>query len=73
MDRQTYHISGMMCGACAFTIKKQLLRLKGVKNVLIDINKQELKLAYDHKRISERELIQSVAPFGYVLHRTPTL
>lgn len=70
MDKQTFHIEGMKCGACAYAIQKQILRLKGVKHVFMHYDKQELKVDYDHKKISEIEMIQSVAPFGYTLHKS---
>lgn len=69
MDKQTFHIEGMKCGACAYAIQKQILRLKGVKHVCIHFAKQELKVDYDHKKISEMEMIQSIAPFGYTLRK----
>ncbi|OGK39057.1 hypothetical protein A3A74_08275 [Candidatus Roizmanbacteria bacterium RIFCSPLOWO2_01_FULL_35_13] len=69
MDKQTFHIEGMNCGACAYTIKKELLRLKGVKRALVHYDKQELKVEFDHKKVSEKELVDSVASFGYSLQR----
>lgn len=67
MDKQIFNIKGMRCGACAFTIQKQILRLKGVKHALVNFDKQELKVDFDHKRISTTEIIQSVSPFGYTI------
>ena len=67
MDKQIFNIEGMKCGACAFTIQKQILRLKGVKHAFVNFNKRELKVDFDHKKISTTEIIQSVAPFGYII------
>ena len=67
MDKQIFNIEGMKCGACAFTIQKNIQRLKGVKHVFVNFNKRELKVDYDHKKISATEIIQSVAPFGYMI------
>lgn len=67
MDKQIFLVKGMTCGACAFTIQKQLLRLKGVKLALVNYVKEELRVDFDHKRISVQELINSVAVFGYTL------
>ena len=67
MDKQIFNIEGMKCGACAYTIQKQLLRLKGVKHAVINFSKRELKVDYNHNRISTTELIQSVAPYGYTI------
>lgn len=67
MDKQLFKIEGMKCGACAFTIQKQLLRLKGVRHAFVNLGKKELKVDFDHKKISTNELIQSVSPFGYII------
>ena len=69
MDKQTFHIEGMNCGACAYTIQKQILRRKGVKRVFVHFEKRELKVGYDHKKVTDKELVESVAPFGYFLQR----
>lgn len=70
MDKQTkksFDIKGMMCGACAFTIQRQLLRLKGVRKAIVDFGNKKLKIDYDYKKISTTEIIQSVASFGYTI------
>lgn len=73
MDKQTFHVEWMNCGACAYTIQKQILRLKGVKRALVHFDKRELKVEFDHKKVTEKDLIQSVTPFGYILQRAQTL
>lgn len=65
--KQIFNIKGMMCGACAFTIQKQLLRLKGVKQATVNFGKRELKIDYYHKKITSMDIIRSVASFGYTI------
>ena len=66
---QQFVISGMYCGACAFTIQKNLKRIKGVKDASVDYNKKELKIRYDERDVREKELADSIAPFGYKLEK----
>ncbi len=73
MLTQLFHISGMKCGACAFTIQKNIQRLKGVRHVFVNFNKQELKVDFDHKKISATEIIQSVVPLGYTIRPSSSI
>lgn len=69
MMEQKFHISGMKCGACAFTIEKHYMRLKGIKEVSVNYGKQEIKVRYDERSLHENKLIESITPFGYTLHK----
>lgn len=66
---QLFRISGMSCGACAFTIQKHFMRMKGVKDASVDYSKKELKIRYDDRSIHEKELIHSIGTFGYTLQK----
>ena len=72
MLTQFFHISGMKCGACAFTIEKHYMRLKGVKEVSLNYSKQEIKIRYDERSLHENKLIESIIPFGYSIEKIKT-
>jgi len=72
MLTQLFHISGMKCGACAFTIEKHYMRLKGVKEVSLNYSKQEIKIRYDERSLHENKLIESIIPFGYSIEKIKT-
>ncbi len=69
---QLFAISGMSCGACAFTIQKHFMRMKGVKNASVDYGRKELRIRYDERSVHENELIDSIASLGYKLQRKMT-
>lgn len=69
MIQQTFHIIGMRCGACAFTVQKHFLGLRGVKKALVDFGKKELKIVYNNNKVTEDYLAQSLTPLGYSLQK----
>lgn len=69
MLTQLFHILGMKCGACAFTIEKHYMRLKGVKEASVNYSKQEIKIRYDERSLHENKLIDSITPFGYSIEK----
>ena len=73
MLTQLFHIKGMSCGACAYAIQKHFLRLKGVKEAIVNYNKQELKIRYEERSVHEKKLVESIAPFGYSIEKVKTV
>lgn len=70
MIKQLFRISGMMCGACVYTVQKHFKHLKGVRDVSVDFNKKEVILKYDERKINQAKIIQSLAPFKYTLQKS---
>ena len=73
MLTQLFHIKGMICGACAFSIQKHFARLKGVKEASVNYSKQEIKIRYDERSLHENKLIESITPFGYSIEKMKAL
>ena len=69
MIKQLFHISGIMCGACAYSIQKHFKHLKGVRRVSVDFNKREVVLEYDERKLNQAKIIHSLTPFGYSLQK----
>lgn len=63
----------MMCGACASTIEKHYVRLKGVKDVSVNYSKKEVRIRYDERSVHEKKLFDSITPLGYSLQKTGAL
>ena len=51
----TYNVSGMTCGGCQAKVQSLLSKVKGVKNVMIDLTKGQVAIDMD-KHISTPEL-----------------
>ncbi|WP_191858797.1 heavy-metal-associated domain-containing protein [Hanstruepera ponticola] len=62
--KKTIKIQNLKCGGCAHTIKTKLLELKGVKNVDVIVNKDEVVFNYDLEPIV-LELKQKLKALGY--------
>ncbi|OGK21695.1 hypothetical protein A2866_04500 [Candidatus Roizmanbacteria bacterium RIFCSPHIGHO2_01_FULL_39_8] len=69
MVKQLFHVSGIMCGACAYTIQKHFKHLKGVRGASVDFTKKEVVLEYDERKLNQAKIIQSLTPFGYTLQK----
>ncbi|GGX02568.1 heavy-metal-associated domain-containing protein [Aquimarina muelleri] len=63
--RQTYIISGMTCNGCKDSVEKKLSAIKGVTNVLVDLEKAEASLDLQSP-VSLSQLQQSL-PDKYVI------
>jgi copper chaperone CopZ len=70
MVKQLFRISGMTCGACAFSIQKHFKHVKGVRDVMVNFFKKEVVLEYDERKLNQAKIIQSLAPFGYTLQKS---
>lgn len=46
--KHTYLVSGMTCSGCASSVQEQLLKVDGVKEVEVDLEKGEAKVVMDH-------------------------
>jgi len=60
---QVYSVTGVDCADCAFPIKAQLKKLKGIKKVDYDIFKVELTIAMDD-RVTDEAVLAAIARGG---------
>jgi copper chaperone CopZ len=58
----TYNVSGMTCGGCQAKVQNLLSKVKGVKNVMIDLGKGQVSIDMD-KHISTSELAGALKDF----------
>lgn len=56
-------VANVKCNGCASTIKKELLKINGVKDVLVDVDKDSITLTYDN--IDRSIVIGKLHNLGY--------
>ena len=61
----TYNVKGMSCSACSSNIEKNISALRGVKNVNVNLLKNNMTVDYDENILSSDEIINSVNKIGY--------
>ena len=58
----TYNVNGMTCGGCQAKVQTLLSKVKGVKNVMIDLTKGQVAIDMD-KHISTPELAEALKDY----------
>jgi mercuric ion binding protein len=61
----TLAVSNMTCAACPITVKKALLRVSGVSDVSINLDKQQATIAFDDAKTSISALARATTDAGY--------
>lgn len=63
--KKTYKIEGMHCTSCAMVIESDLEDI-GVQSKC-NYAKQTLEVEYDEKKVSEKQIVQTVKKSGYTI------
>ena len=66
------NINGAHCGSCVYAIEHVGRKLPGVKEVRVDVNKDEIKVEYDGDSIvldRIRDLVERIGHDSEVLNR----
>lgn len=58
-------VTGMHCDACAISVEKALMKVHGVKTVVVDFDNSEANLIVDSKEFDSQSLVQAVEETGY--------
>ncbi|GAA3771546.1 MULTISPECIES: mercury resistance system periplasmic binding protein MerP [Terriglobus] len=58
-------VPGMNCPTCPVTIKKALLKDKGVENVAVRYDSKELVVSFDDERTTPDAIMKSTAAIGF--------
>lgn len=61
----TLNVENMTCSLCPYTLKKVLMKVKGVKSAGVDINTRIAIIQYDPNITSPNALIQATTNAGY--------
>ncbi|MGD9380646.1 MAG: heavy metal-associated domain-containing protein, partial [candidate division WOR-3 bacterium] len=65
ISKASIKISGMTCAMCVETIKKALARIKGVRNVTVNLGNETALVEYDSDLTNIKELQKAVEAAGY--------
>jgi len=64
----TYSVSPKMnCGGCAARVKKALTAVKGVNEVVTDLEKQTVTVKYDEKVAKKEDFVKAMADAKYTI------
>ncbi len=61
------NIKKMTCNSCVRIIEKKVSRLKGVKNIEVDLLKEQAEVEFDSKKIRLAEIEQEIVDAGYAI------
>lgn len=65
MKIESYKITGMSCASCVERIEKSLRRVKGIKNINVNLATNAMRAEYDETQITSNQIIQNVESVGY--------
>jgi len=65
MKIQKFEIEGMTCAACVSHIEKSVAKLKGIKNVQVNLLTNSMKVEFDENDLHSEEIENAVENAGY--------
>lgn len=60
-----FEIDSMSCNQCAEIIKNNILKLKGVKKVNVNLSLQQVKVEYDKNKVKSYKIIEAIESAGF--------
>jgi copper chaperone CopZ len=67
MKNISYTVPEMSCEHCVNTIKKALLCLNGINNVVIDLKEKKVAITFDPKLVSDADIRVELDKLGYAI------
>jgi mercuric ion binding protein len=64
-SKVTLEIQKMTCNMCTITVKKSLMKLKGVKDAVVTLQPSQAIVTYDPKECSLKNLVEATGKAGY--------
>ena len=61
----TLHVPGMTCVTCPITVKRALLKVRGVARVDVSYERREAVVTFDDAVASEASLLEATSGAGY--------
>lgn len=65
MEKLKFDISGMTCSSCSSHVNRAVSKLKGVKNVNVNLLLNNMEVEFDNKILKSDDIIQAVEKSGY--------
>lgn len=63
--KETWHVTGMHCAACAARIEKNLDKLEGVRSASVNLATEKAVVEYDDRFIDDARIEQAINGLGY--------
>lgn len=63
--KKKYDVAGMTCSACVAHVEKSVLKVNGVKKVVVSLLTNSMTVEFDGKVTSDQEIISAVEKAGY--------
>ncbi|MEG0457066.1 MAG: heavy metal translocating P-type ATPase, partial [Oscillospiraceae bacterium] len=63
--KEIFKITGMTCSACSSHIEKSIKKLKGVKNVSVNLLLNKMEVEFNEKLLTSYDIIANVKKSGY--------
>lgn len=63
--KKSFDVFGMTCSACSSRVEKGISKLKGVKEVQVNLLTNSMSVDFDENIISEKDIIDNVSSIGY--------
>jgi copper chaperone len=64
-NKTTLTVEGMSCGHCAMRVSEALKGVDGVKTANVSLEKNEVEVEFEKKKIDDKVLIAAVEKAGY--------
>ena len=60
-----YDVTGMTCAACSAAVERSVKKVSGVESVNVNLLTNSMRVKYDEKQVSDRDIIKAVTDAGY--------
>ncbi|OXT09123.1 heavy metal transport/detoxification protein [Thermoanaerobacterium thermosaccharolyticum] len=64
-ETTTIDVKGMSCNHCKMTVEKSLKALDGVSKATVDLDKANVTVTYDPKKVTIDEMKKAIIDAGY--------
>jgi mercuric ion binding protein len=64
-DKEVTFKSSINCDMCKEKIEKDLVLTKGVKKVVVNVDKKEIKVTYNAEKTTEAKIKTAISKIGY--------
>ncbi len=65
MPNEIIKVEGMTCGHCEETVRNSVNSLKGIKSVLVDLDKKQVNVDFDDTEINLEEISSKIQSVGF--------
>ena len=63
--KEKYNVTGMTCAACSAAVEKNVKKLKGVKNISVNLLQNNMSVEFEEGELTQEDIIKAVKDAGY--------